>query len=147
MPGAKSLEHNQYYAHPRNGFWKIICAIHNEPYPEQYESKLAVIKKHHLAIWDVLQYCRRKGSLDSSIKQDDIKTNDIAGFLKQHQSISKICFNGKKANELFNRYIIKANPNIPQQYELVVLPSTSPANAKLSANEKQTIWQQQLFND
>lgn len=106
-----------------------------------------MIKKHHLAIWDVLQYCRRKGSLDSSIKQDDIKTNDIAGFLKQHQSISKICFNGKKANELFNRYIIKANPNIPQQYELVVLPSTSPANAKLSANEKQTIWQQQLFND
>ena len=31
MPGVKSLEEQQYYAHPQNRFWKVIGAICNKP--------------------------------------------------------------------------------------------------------------------
>lgn len=31
MPGVKSIEMQQYYAHPQNRFWKVMGKICNEP--------------------------------------------------------------------------------------------------------------------
>ena len=31
MPGVKSLEEQQYYAHPHNRFWKVMGVVCNEP--------------------------------------------------------------------------------------------------------------------
>jgi hypoxanthine-DNA glycosylase len=64
IPGAKSLEMRQYYAHPQNRFWKIIFELLNENFTTDYSEKIKILKKHHIALWDVIDSCERKGSLD-----------------------------------------------------------------------------------
>lgn len=43
MPGVKSLEDAQYYAHPRNAFWPILFDIFGETPSQDYERKKALI--------------------------------------------------------------------------------------------------------
>ena len=47
MPGVKSLEEQQYYAHPQNRFWKVMGVICNEPkLPKfDYDLKLKTLLK------------------------------------------------------------------------------------------------------
>ena len=70
MPGIKSLEQQEYYAHPQNRFWRLLALLLNEDMPQNYAVKQALLHKHHLALWDTLGYCERDGSLDSNIKNE-----------------------------------------------------------------------------
>ena len=82
MPGIASLEAVEYYAHPRNAFGKIICDTLQLPFPDHYNQKLNLIKQNHIALWDVIQTCKRQGSLDSAIEKDSIIENDIINLIK-----------------------------------------------------------------
>jgi DNA-binding CsgD family transcriptional regulator len=98
--------------------------------------------KNHIAIWDVLQACVREGSLDNAIEQE--VPNDFRNFLETHPNIKFIVFNGQKAAKYFNQYVTVSN-----QYKLVTLPSTSPANAGISFEQKLKILsprELQVFN-
>ena len=67
MPGEESLRLQEYYANPRNRFWKIIAAIFNEILPDHYEDRKKILLKHNIAIWDVAGSAEREGSLDSAM--------------------------------------------------------------------------------
>jgi hypoxanthine-DNA glycosylase len=134
MPGVASLAINQYYGHTRNAFWKLVFTILNEPFSSDYEVRKNLALKNHIAIWDVLQACVREGSLDNAIEQE--VPNDFRNFLETHPNIKFIVFNGQKAAKYFNQYVIVSN-----QYKLVTLPSTSPANAGISFEQKLKEWQ------
>lgn len=146
MPGEASLRAGQYYAHPHNLFWKFIFACAGVDYSTDYEHRLKILKKLRISLWDVLQHCRREGSLDSNIEKDSEHPNDIVGLLKKLPQVRKICFNGQKAFSSFKRHILKVAPDLIERYQLVVLPSTSPANASQSYQNKFTRWQSELFS-
>ena len=133
MPGTKSLELQQYYGHPRNNFWPIIFKIVSEDYTDNYESRKSILLKNNIALWDVLQFCDRIGSLDSAIKNEI--SNDFDVFFKKHPNIKTIAFNGHKAAALFKKYI-----NTAANYQLITLPSTSPANAGKTFDSKLSEW-------
>lgn len=133
MPGIKSLELGQYYGYKQNNFWKILFTIFKEELTDDYEAKKEFILKNNLAVWDVLKYCDRIGSLDSAIKNEI--TNDFDTFLKEHPHIKTILFNGQKAAAFFKKYT-----NLNDNYELITLPSTSPANASKSFELKLKEW-------
>ncbi|KOP35780.1 MULTISPECIES: DNA-deoxyinosine glycosylase [unclassified Flavobacterium] len=133
MPGTKSLELNQYYGHNQNNFWKFLFSIFNEDFSNDYETKKALLLKNKIALWDVLQYCDRVGSLDSAIKNEI--ANDFETFLKQHPKINTILFNGQKAAAFFKKYV-----HLKKEYILITLPSTSPANAGKSFQSKLEEW-------
>lgn len=133
MPGIKSLELEQYYGHKQNNFWKILFTVFNEDFTDVYEAKKETLIKNNIALWDVLKYCDRIGSLDSAIKNEI--TNDFDTFLKQHPNIKTILFNGQKAAAFFKKYIKVSN-----DYKLITLPSTSPANAGKSFDSKLNEW-------
>ena len=44
IPGVKSLEMQQYYAHPQNKFWKIICEIFNEEFTTNYQQRIEILE-------------------------------------------------------------------------------------------------------
>src|SRR5207253_1959941 len=67
LPGRKSLEMQQYYAHPQNAFWKIIAGIFGAEWPLPYARGVKLLTTHRIALWDVLATAERPGSLDSSI--------------------------------------------------------------------------------
>jgi hypoxanthine-DNA glycosylase len=133
MPGIKSLELGQYYGHKQNNFWKILFTVFNEDFTDVYEAKKEILIKNNIALWDVLKYCDRVGSLDSAIKNEI--TNDFDTFLKQHPDIKTILFNGQKAAAFFKKYI-----KVSDDYKLITLPSTSPANAGKSFDSKLDEW-------
>lgn len=125
MPGRKSLQEQQYYAHPQNRFWKLLAGIFNTQVPAEYSEKLLLLRQHGLALWDVLGYCEREGSLDSDIKNE--RPNDILRLLEQHKQLQAIVCNGGKAGLAFKKYFAK-QVDLPVYY----LHSTSPANARMN---------------
>ena len=126
MPGVKSLEAQQYYAHPQNRFWPMMAHLLGEELPSAYEEKLAMLLRHHIALWDSIGSCEREGSLDSAIR--DEQGNDFVALLQEYPGIRAIYFNGGKSAQAFKRYnkALLARPDIAFH----AMPSTSPANAR-----------------
>jgi hypoxanthine-DNA glycosylase len=137
FPGQASLVAAQYYAHPRNQFWRLLGAVLGEVALHElpYDARLARVLCHGIGIWDVLDACCREGSLDSAIR--DAQPNDFAALHRLAPSLKKICFNGNTAGR-YARVMAQAG------YDTLVLPSSSAANARLSFDEKRVLWQQIL---
>jgi double-stranded uracil-DNA glycosylase len=144
MPGIKSLQEQQYYAHPRNAFWPIIASLFDFDLSLDYTARCQKLLSHKVAVWDVLKSCRRPGSLDQHIEPDSMVANDFNSFLKQHHQIQRIFFNGGKAEQVFKHHVLPTL-NVDQQLNFQRLPSTSPAHAAKSLDEKCQNWQKALF--
>lgn len=121
LPGVKSLREEEYYAHPQNRFWKIMFAIYDTAYSNDYKSKCSLLLAHRIALWDVLKCADRTGSSDSNIKNQ--VPNDIPGLLSNYPNIKFILFNGNFSLTCFKKYF--GEPVLP--YSLLL--STSPALA------------------
>ncbi|MBU8882023.1 DNA-deoxyinosine glycosylase [Flavobacteriaceae bacterium JJC] len=132
VPGVKSLEMQQYYAHPQNQFWKIIFELFQEDFTADYSSRIEVIRKNHLALWDVIDTCERKGSLDSNIVNEE--ANDIRKLLNDFPNIKAVFSNGQKSFKNLQK-ILGKDCEIP----VFVLPSTSPLHT-ISFEKKLTEW-------
>lgn len=133
MPGVTSLVQNQYYAHPRNQFWKILYAIFNEEMANNYEEKLLFLNRHHLALWDVVESCEREGSLDTAIRNEQI--NDIYGLMNKYPNIEVVLCNGGKAYQTLRKNKKTKDLKVP----IYQMPSTSPAYV-LSFEKKLQKW-------
>lgn len=136
IPGVKSLEKQQYYAHPQNKFWKIIFELFNEEFTEDYSERINILKKNHIAIWDVIDSCERKGSLDSEIKNEE--ANPIEELLESYPNIQAIFCNGGKSYKNLQKLLGK-NFRIP----IHLLPSTSPLHT-ISFERKFEDWKKVL---
>jgi hypoxanthine-DNA glycosylase len=140
MPGARSLALQQYYAHPRNAFWKIMGALCDAPV-ETYEQRVALIAGNRLALWDTLKCCVRPGSLDSRIASDGMEVNDFASFFRGHPGVRRVFFNGSKSEQEFRRRVMPAlSEAVKAGLAFARLPSTSPAHAGRSFAEKLALW-------
>jgi len=140
MPGEESLRKNEYYANSRNTFWKIMAGLFNYDHIASYSEKIRKLTKHKIALWDVIQTCERRGSLDSAIDNRTIRENDFASFYRSHPNIKYVFFNGAKAE---HEYLKRVLPSLSDQAKGITyarLPSTSPAMAQLSFDEKLLQW-------
>ncbi|KND55174.1 G:T/U mismatch-specific uracil/thymine DNA-glycosylase [Candidatus Paraburkholderia kirkii] len=139
FPGVASLAATQYYAHPRNQFWRLVGAAVGEPLHElAYDERLARLVAHGIGLWDVLAACERKGSLDSAIRNAAL--NDFAAFRSRFPKLRRVCFNGKTSGR-FAPVIAAAG------YATLLLPSSSAANAILSFDQKLRFWRDILTHD
>lgn len=139
MPGVASLQADQYYAHPRNTFWPIMGALFGAGPAMPYANRTETLLRHGVAVWDVLKRCTRHGSLDSSIDDTSVVPNDFPGFLLAHPHIDRIFFNGAKAENCFSQHVA---PRLQQGCPaLARLPSTSPAHASMTFEQKLQAWQ------
>lgn len=134
MPSVKSLAATQYYAHPRNAFWRIQAALFDEEFTENYEVRILRLKQHGIALWDSVSSCIRPGSLDSSITE--VIPNAIPSLLHEHPSIAHIFFNGRASEQIFMRH----HKLVVQSVPATLLPSTSPAAASLTFEQKLEKW-------
>jgi len=140
MPGAASLSAREYYAHPRNLFWTILGDLLGFSRQTPYADRVARLLAADIAVWDVLKSCDRPGSLDSDIAHRSIVANDFESFFASHPRIERVIFNGAGAATLYRRHVL---PACPERATLTFtqLPSTSPANASVSAAAKHRAWQ------
>lgn len=121
MPGRESLRKQEYYGHPRNQFWNIIYSLYGQQPDTEYSKRASFLKRKRIALWDVIETCRREGSMDSNITCE--KVNDFDWLFYGHPNIRHAFFNGTKAYETFRK-------KIGFKYEGITftkLGSTSPA--------------------
>jgi hypoxanthine-DNA glycosylase len=140
MPSIKSLEEQQYYAHPRNSFWFIMTKLLGDKSDLDYAERKALLLHNKIALWDVLNTCQRKGSLDSSINNETIVVNDFNKFFTEHLLIRTVFFNGARAQQEYNRHVL---PVLNVEFASISyqrLPSTSPAMASLNREQKLQQW-------
>ncbi|HMG82617.1 MAG TPA: DNA-deoxyinosine glycosylase [Ferruginibacter sp.] len=137
LPGDKSLELSEYYGHSRNRFWKIISKITENDLPLNYPDKKALLFKTGIGIWDVAKKAFRDGSLDIAI-QDELP-NDLDSFISKHRNLKVIAFNGKKSETIFNKYFTRQ-----KEIKYILLPSSSPANARINFENICKLWSEML---
>lgn len=132
FPSVKSREESFYYANPQNRFWRLLSKILDEPLSISIDDKVAMLIKHKIAIWDVIDSCDIIGSSDISIT--NVKPVDLSIILKK-ANIENIFANGNKAYELYNKYLYT-----DVKIDIIKLPSTSPANASYSMEKLALHW-------
>lgn len=133
LPGDASLAAGQYYAHPRNGFWRLIGGVIGRdlvalPYPERLEA----LKAAGVGLWDVVARAERRGSLDQAIRKAEAA--DLNRFIEGLPALRAVAFNGGTAARLGRRGLAP-RPHI----DLISLPSSSPAYTRPLA-EKAEAW-------
>lgn len=133
LPGDESLARQEYYANPRNQFWRLMQALFGIPLNAPYPERIAGLQQNQIALWDVLHSCERLGSLDSAIK--NAVPNDFSALLASTPGLKVIAFNGKKSAEWFERWVGLEASGLQK----LVLPSTSPAVA-LIFEKKLAAW-------
>lgn len=140
MPGVRSLQQAQYYAHARNAFWPIMGALFGAAPQLPYTERLHVLMSHRIALWDVLKCCERPGSLDTAIAEASIVANDFAAFYALHPHIGWVFFNGAKAEAAYKKYVLPALAGGCDSPRYLRLPSTSPAHAGMGFGGKLEQW-------
>ena len=132
FPSRQSLEKKEYYGNPQNHFWHIIEALFNIDRHIPYALRISRLTEHRIVLWDILSGCCRDGSADAQIREPVF--NDLAAFLRVHPSIRLVALNGSTAGRYYHQMTISTL--VPA----VILPSTSPANARVSFPEKVSAW-------
>lgn len=141
LPGQKSIAAQQYYAHPQNAFWPIMRELFG--IDGDYDSRCKQLKLHRIALWDVLASSVRPGSMDADIRLDSAQPNDFQGFFATHSELRLVAFNGRKAEDMFRRFVAADCPS--DAVLRIGLPSTSPAYAAMPFSGKLSAWREALI--
>jgi hypoxanthine-DNA glycosylase len=132
FPGVASLQAQQYYAHPRNQFWRLLSALLEEDFVAlPYEQRLKRLLAHRVGLWDVIGACEREGSLDTAIR--NAQANDFEMLKTRCPALRRIAFNGKTSGR-------HAGSFAEAGFETIVLPSSSPAHAAMNFEQKLALW-------
>lgn len=140
MPGTASLEQSEYYAHPRNAYWPIMRDLFGAGPELSYDDRLRRLIECKIALWDVLESCFRPGSLDSNIADQTVSPNDFVTLFAESPTIRYVFFNGRKAADVFRRRVMPDLEEGGQRLVFRTLPSTSPAHASRSYEQKLHEW-------
>ena len=140
LPGPVSLRERHYYAQPRNAFWRIMGVLFGAAQARPYEDRLKILLRHRVALWDVCASAHRPGALDAAIRRASVVPNDLAAFFVTHRKLRLICFNGQAAAEMYRRRVLPGLPAELQALRSEVLPSTSPAHAAMTFEQKLERW-------
>ncbi len=135
FPSVKSREQAFYYGHPQNRFWRVLAQIYGEPAPQSLPEKKELLRRHKIALWDVIERCDIRGSSDASIKNP--LPADLFGIAEKCP-LRRVVLNGKTAERLFLKFF----EDFP--VKAAAAPSTSPANAQVGFEELVIKWKNVL---
>jgi len=96
-----------------------------------YDERLVRLLAHQIGLWDTIAACKREGSLDAAIRQ--AQANELSVLLTHCPHLFRVCFNGKTSGKSEQRFRMAG-------FETLVLPSSSPAYAHMSFEDKLVLW-------
>ena len=137
FPSEESRKSGSYYSNKANSFRNIICEYYNEPLPTNNSEIEAILHKHHIAVWDMIESCEIAGSSDKKIKDPEYhKAIDIQALLNKSK-IKKIIINGRTLNKNYKKYFGEiATPSV------AVLSTSSANNGRKIQREQE--WRKEL---
>ncbi|HEY0626661.1 MAG TPA: DNA-deoxyinosine glycosylase [Allosphingosinicella sp.] len=133
LPGEESLARAQYYAHPRNQFWRLMEQVTGTALvPLGYEERLHALLTARVGLWDVVASATRTGSLDGVIR--DHRPNELKALVESLPNLRAIGFNGGTSARIGQKALHGVSG-----IDFVPLPSSSPA-LTLAFEEKRVRW-------
>jgi len=132
FPSRRSLEQQEYYAHPGNQFWRILETLFGIGRGHPYRQRVDDLIRHRIALWDAIGACCRAGSADHRITGPSL--NPVRQLLTSCPTIRGIACNGTTAARYVDRL------RLPPGIRIIPLPSTSPANTHFTLAEKTEQW-------
>ena len=140
LPSQQSLQKHEYYGNPQNAFWRVMGELFGAGPEIPYAHRAEKLKRLRIAVWDVLRSSIRPGSMDAAIDLQSATPNDFQMFYDEHPVLELLCFNGKKAAELYTRLVAPQGIRTVDKIEIRTMPSTSPAYASMKLEEKVRHW-------
>lgn len=137
FPSVKSREQRFFYGHPQNRFWRVLAAMFGEEAPRSIEEKKSLVLRNRLALWDTIASCEIAGSSDASIT--NVVPNDLRSILNAADVRAIFC-NGGTSLKWYDRLLRDALGR-----EALLLPSTSPANARWTQEALTAAWKQAIL--
>lgn len=133
LPGAASLARGQYYANPRNQFWRLAGAVIGaDLIALDYRDRLETLLDAGVGLWDTVAQATRTGSLDAAIR--DHRPSDLGALVESLPALRAIAFNGGTSARIGRRTLGEV-----AGIALIHLPSSSPAYT-LPFEAKCAIW-------
>jgi TDG/mug DNA glycosylase family protein len=133
LPGRQSLAAQCYYANSCNQFWQLMTPVVGcDLVPLAYPQRLAAMLAAGIGLWDVAAAARRRGSLDSAMR--DVAVRDLAAAIAGLPALRALAFNGGTASRIGQRQFGGAAP-----VALIALPSSSSAHA-IGIAAKRAAW-------
>ena len=134
LPGVVSLARQQYYAHPQNQFWRLMSrVIERDLVALDYEARLQALLDAHVGLWDTVAAATRKGSLDADIRLH--AASDLAALVATLPALRAVAFNGGTSAKIGRAQLAGV-----EGLELIDLPSSSPAHAMRTFEQKLEAW-------
>lgn len=134
LPGDASLRAGQYYGHPRNVFWRLIGGVIGcDLAALRYDDRLEALKAAGVGLWDVIARAERPGSLDAAIR--NAEAADLRRLVSELPELRAVAFNGGTAARIGRRSLAGL-----EGLGLFDLPSSSPAHAARSLEQKAAAW-------
>jgi hypoxanthine-DNA glycosylase len=140
LPSRRSIERQEYYGNPQNKFWHLMGELFGAGPDIPYASRSQMLNRCGVAVWDVLRSATRRGSMDAAIELENATPNDFQAFYGAHPKLGLLCFNGKKAAELYERLVVPQGIDTIKNIDTRTMPSTSPAYASMKFSEKLRHW-------
>jgi double-stranded uracil-DNA glycosylase len=137
FPGEQALARAEYYGNPQNHFWGIIERLFGIQRDLPYHERIARLTDRHIALWDTIRSCTREGSGDDRIRNSE--PEEVIDLIRSYPTIRLVALNGKTAEKNFYRMLHVHGP-LPGVI-VCTFPSTSPANARYSFEEKVRQWE------
>lgn len=133
LPGEESLALSQYYANPRNQFWRLMGEVlEGDLVSLRYEARLQALLSRGVGLWDTIGSASRSGSLDTAIR--DHNANDLVTLAASLPELQVVAFNGGTSARVGQKQLGKEGG-----FKRIALPSSSPAYT-LAFNEKREAW-------
>lgn len=134
LPGDASLKAAEYYAHPQNGFWRLIGgAIGRDLHALAYPDRVEALRVSGVGLWDVIAAAERTGSLDAAIRSPEAA--DLRSLIGGLPNLKAVAFNGATAAKAGRKVLAEV-----EGLTLIDLPSSSPAHATRTLAEKAVRW-------
>jgi hypoxanthine-DNA glycosylase len=134
LPGEESLARSQYYANPRNQFWRLIGeVVERDLAALPYEARLETLLSCRVGLWDVVESASRTGSLDAAIRGH--KANDLAALVGSLPDLRAVAFNGGASARIGGKQLEGT------EVARLPLPSSSPAYT-LPFADKRMAWRE-----
>jgi hypoxanthine-DNA glycosylase len=140
MPSVMSLQQREYYANPRNAFWPLMGELFGAGPELSYGQRVRQLTAARVAVWDVVAAGTRGGSLDSAINMTTVVVNDFVSLFTSEPTLARVFFNGRKAEEIYQRRVLPQVRELRPGLRYTRLPSTSPALAALDFSGKLEQW-------
>ena len=133
LPGEKSLSAGEYYAHPQNRFWHLMERVITQPLVSlSYGDRIITLLRHKIGLWDAVQSAERQGSLDAAMRA--IEATDLPSLVSRLPDLQAVAFNGRKSEAIGRPQLDK------MPLETIALPSSSPAHAAMTFDQKAGEW-------